>query len=184
MLKRGTMVDASVIDSSNRPPTPGGAAVDADAALTARKGQRGTRYGYKAHIGVDLGSRLIRRCELTPANVNETVVADRLVCGGEGAVWADKAYAKRDRRARLKRLGIKDRLMHKSWGGGPPLRASERRHNALIAPVRAAVEAVLATLQRWLGLARVRYRGRAKNAAHLALVATADSMRRALRLAG
>ena len=43
------------------------------------------------------GSSLIRALKLTPANVNDTVPADELVCGDERAVYADKAYAKRAR---------------------------------------------------------------------------------------
>jgi IS5 family transposase len=189
LLKRGTMVDATLVETPYRPTreTKDGKsvpAVDPDAALTARKGQRGTHYGYKAHAGVDVGSRLIRRMTMTPANINETVVADALVCGDEGAVYADKAYAKRARRDWLRKLGIKDRIMHKTWGGGPPLRASEKRHNMLIAPVRAQVEGVFATLKRWMGFDRVRYVGLAKNTTHLHLVALAYNMRRAVKLAG
>jgi transposase, IS5 family len=188
LLKRGTMIDATLVQTPYRPgrETPDGesvAAVDPDAALSARKGARGTHYGYKAHAGVDVETRLIRRVKLTPANVNETVVADDLVCRDEGAVYADKAYAKRARREWLCSLRIKDRIMHKTWGGGPPLRASERRHNTLIAPVRAQVEGVFATLKRWLGFRCVRYVGLAKNTSHLQLVALAYNMRRALRLA-
>jgi transposase, IS5 family len=186
LLKRGTMVDATLVESPYRPArasADGEEAADADAAVTARQGQRGTHYGYKAHAGVDVGSRLIRRVTMTPANINETVVADGLVCGDEGAVYADKAYAKRARRAWLRRLGIRDRIMHKTWGGGPPLRASQKRHNALIAPIRAQVEGVFATLKRWMGFDRVRYIGLAKNTAHLLLLALAYNMRRTLKLA-
>jgi IS5 family transposase len=188
LLKQGTMVDATLVETPYRPAREDKdgetiPAVDADAALTARQGKHGTHYGYKAHAGVDVDTRLIRRLKLTPANVNETVVADDLVCRDEGAIYADKAYAKRARREWLCSLRIKDRIMHKTWGGGPPLRASQRRHNALIAPVRAQVEGVFATLKRWMGFACVRYIGLAKNAAHLHLVALAYNMRRALRLA-
>ena len=84
------------------------------------------------HAAVDVGSRLIRRVLLTPANTNDTVPADELVCGDEAAVYADKAYAKRDRRAWLRRLGIKPRIMHKSWGGGPALTHWQKHHNRLI----------------------------------------------------
>jgi IS5 family transposase len=185
LLKRGTMIDASLIATPYRPGSADGErlAVDPDATLTARKGRRGTHYGYKAHAGVDQTSRLIRWLELTPANVNDTVPADELVRGDECAVYADKAYAKRARRAWLKSLGIKPRIMHKSWGGGPPLRPSQKRHNALISRIRAEVEGVFATLKRWLGFARVRYRGLAKNTAHLNLVALAYNMTRSLKLA-
>ena len=184
LLKRGTMVDASLIETPHRPGSADGerAAVDADAALTARKGQRGTHCGYKLHAGVDGTSRLIRRIGLTPANVNDTVPADAMVCGDEAAVYADKAYAKRARSAWLKAQGIKPRIMHKSWGGGPPLSRWQQRHNALIAPIRAQVEGVFATLKRWFGLDRVRYRGLARNLSHIGLVAIAYNMKRSLRL--
>lgn len=183
LLKRGTMVDASLVETPHRPGAGGRPAVDPDAAVTARKGRPGIHYGYKMHAGVDCGSRLIRRVVLTPANVNDTVPADGLICGDEAAVYADKAYAKRARSARLKAKGVKDRIMHKSWGGGPPLSRWHKRHNALIAPIRAQVEGVFATLKRWFGLASVRYRGLPKNASHLHLAATAYNMKRALKLA-
>jgi IS5 family transposase len=175
LLKRGTMIDASIIETACRPPADDGsrAAVDEDAAVTARQGRRGTHYGYKLHVGVDQHSRLIRRLVVTPANVNDTVPADALVCGDEGAVYADKGYAKRARRVWLRSLGIKPRIMHKSWGGGPPLGRWQKRHNALIAPIRAEVEGVFATLKRWMGLAHVRYRGLHRNASHLHLLAMA-----------
>lgn len=185
LLKRGTMIDASLVETPHRPASADGEreAVDPDAALTARKGRQGTHYGYKMHAGVDQRSRLIRSLRLTPANVNDTVPADELVCGDERAVYADKGYAKRARNEWLRSLGIKPRIMHKSWGGGPQLRSSQRRHNILISKIRAEVEGVFATLKRWMGFARVRYRGLVKNTAHLNLVALAYNMTRSLKLA-
>ena len=186
LLKRGTMIDASLVETPYRPGARDGSrpAVDADARMTARKGRPGTSYGYKLHAGVDQQSRLIRRVILTPANVNDTVPADDLVCGDERAVYGDKAYAKRARTLWLRSLGIKARIMHQSWGGGPPLGIWQKRHNVLIAPVRAEVEGVFATLKRWMGFARVRYRGLVKNASHAHLLAIAYNMNRSLRLAG
>lgn len=182
ILKRGTMIDASLVATPYRPPSPGGKdAVDEDAALTARKGRPGTHYGYKMHIGTDQQSRLIRRTKLTPANVNDTVAADEMVCGDERAVYADKAYAKRARRQWLKSLRIKPRIMHKSWGGGPPLNRWQKRANTLIAPIRAEVEGVFATLKRWFCYHTVRYRGLARNQSHFNLLALAYNMTRALR---
>lgn len=185
LLKQGTMIDASLIETPYRPGSADGErpAVDPDAALTARKGRRGTHYGYKLHAGVDQGSRLIRRVVLTPANVNDTVVADGLVCGDEVAVYADKGYAKRARSAWLKAQRIKPRILHKRWGGGPPLTPWQRRHNKLISPIRAAVEGVFATLKRWQGLARVRYRGLIKNQNLFDLGVLAYNMKRSLKLA-
>jgi Transposase and inactivated derivatives len=121
LLKRGTMIDASLVETPHRPASEDGkrAAIDPDAALTARKGQRGTHYGYKMHAGVDQTSRLIRSLKLTPANVNDTVPADELVCGDEQAIYADKAMpsarggsglpASESSRASCTRAGAADR---------------------------------------------------------------------------
>jgi len=185
VLKQGTMVDATLVEAAcGRPPR--GAeedALDHDARFAKREGQSGSTYGYKAHVGVDRGTRLIRSALLTPANVNETSVADALIRGDERAVYGDKAYATRARRQWLKAAGIKDRIMHKSWGGGPPLTPWQKRRNALIAPRRASVETVFAVLKRRMAYVRARYVGLIKNTAHLLLLALAYNMRRASALA-
>ena len=185
ILRRGTMIDASLVETPFRPASSDGErpAVDADAALTARKGRKGTCYGYKIHAGVDQESRLIRRILLTPANVNDTTPADDLVAGDERAVYADKGYAKRARRDGLRAAGIKARIMHKRWGGGPPLTRWQILHNKLIAPIRAEVEGVFATLKRWFGFNQVRYRGLHRNTNHLHVLSLAYNMKRALKLA-
>ena len=76
-------------------------------------GARPARFGYKLHLGVDADSELIRRAVLTPANVNETQVADELIAGDEGAVYGDAAYGTHARSTRLRALGIPDRLMRR-----------------------------------------------------------------------
>jgi IS5 family transposase len=185
ILRHGTMIDASLVATPFRPASSDGArpAADGDAALTARKGRKGMHYGYKIHAGVDQRSRLIRRVLLTPANVNDTVPADDLVVGDERAVYADKGYAKRARRASLRVRGIKARIMHKSWGGGPSLTHWQKQHNRLIAPIRAEVEGLFATLKRWFRYDRVRYKGLHRNASHLLVLSMAYNMKRALKLA-
>ncbi len=46
ILKRGTMIDASLIETPHRPPSGDGTreAVDPDAAITVRQGKPGTRW--------------------------------------------------------------------------------------------------------------------------------------------
>lgn len=184
VLKQGTMVDATLVEAAcGRPPRGADAeATDPDARFAKKEGRSGSSYGYKAHVGVDQGTRLIRSAVLTPANVNETTVADALIRGDERAVYADKAYAKQARREWLKAAGIKDRIMHKSWGGGPALTRWQQRRNTLIAVIRASVETVFAVLKRRMAYYRVRYIGLTKNAAHLLLLALAYNMRRASAL--
>jgi IS5 family transposase len=155
---------------------------DPDARFAKKDGQPGSTYGYKAHVGVDQGTRLIRSAALTPANVNETEAADGLVRGDEKAVYADKAYDTRARRTTLKSVGIKDRIMHRPNKHHPVLPPWRARRNALIAPIRASVETVFAVLKRRMGFVRARYIGLQKNAAHLLLLATAYNMRRFIAL--
>jgi IS5 family transposase len=184
VLKQGTMIDATMVEAAcGRPPRGHeGDAHDPDARFAKKEGQPGSTYGYKAHVGVDQGTRLIRSAALTPANVNETEAADGLVRGDEKAVYADKAYDTRARRTTLKRAGIKDRIMHRANKHHPVLPPWLARRNALIAPIRASVETVFAVLKRRMGFVRARYIGLQKNAAHLLLLATAYNMRRFIAL--
>lgn len=192
ILRSGTLIDASLVEAAVRRPKPpeepgpvGGdgrppsklvrSALDPEAAWTKKGGRR--YFGYKAHVGVDRGSGLVRRQRLTPANVNDTVEADALICGDEKAVYADQAYDKKARRQALRKRGAKDRLMHRP-NKHHPLTPRQERRNKLIGKRRAPVEQVFASLKRLYGWARVRYRGLARNAVHLALLCTALNLRR------
>ncbi len=196
ILRRGTMLDATVIETqAARPPrdhdrnnTTEGAegkdekvqtsARDPDAAFTRRQGRQGSSYGYKAHVGVDEGSGLIRRVITTPANVNDTVPADLLIVGDEGRVLADSAYHTHRRAAQLKERGIFCGLMKRPNKHHPVLKAAARRFNRAVARRRAAVETTFATLKRRMGLSHIRYIGLAKASAQVLLAAMAFNMRR------
>jgi IS5 family transposase len=183
ILRRGTMLDATVIETTAaRPPEGSNRDLDAatdcdaetdrdgtaskrllhdgpdcdgpgdpDARFTRRKGKAGSSYGYKAHVGVDAGSGLIRRIVTTPANVNDTVVADR--------------------------------LMRRPNRHHPVLRPLLARFNRLISKRRAAVETTFATLKNRMGLGLIRYRGLVKARAQVIMAAIAFNMRRWVTLA-
>lgn len=184
MLKRGTMLDASVIETVSRPPRGDGAATDPDAGFAKRTGKPGSIYGYKAHVGVDEGSGLIRSLITTPANVPDTVVADDLLRGDETVVWADAAYHSHARQARLQAAGVKARLMRRANKHHRQLPARLKLYNMLIARRRAAVETTFATLKRRMKLTMIRYRGLIKAAAQLTLAAMAFNLRRWAALTG
>lgn len=184
MLKRGTMLDASVIETVSRPPRGDGAATDPDAGFAKRTGKPGSVYGYKAHVGVDEGSGLIRSLITTPANVPDTVVADDLLRGDETVVWADAAYHSHARQARLQAAGVKARLMRRANKHHRQLPARLKLYNMLIARRRAAVETTFATLKRRMKLTMIRYRGLIKAAAQLTLAAMAFNLRRWAALTG
>lgn len=213
ILRRGTMLDATVIETeAARPPRyddatkgnggPGGAqdgpfgfeaktpankakpGRDPDAAFCRRKGRSGSSYGYKAHVGVDEGSGLIRRVITTPANINDTVPADRLICGDEGRILADGAYHTHERSRMLRQRGIADGLMRRPNKHHPVLKPAARRFNRLVSRLRASVETTFATLKRRMGLDTIRYVGLAKAEAQVLMAAIAFNMRRWVTLTG
>lgn len=183
VLRQGTLLDATLVAAQaarpkrTEPGKPGVSKADPDAAWTRKYGQ--THFGYQAHLGVDEGSYLIRTAQLRPANVNESAVADALICGDEQAVYADKAYENKHRRKRLKALGIKDRIMHRSHKNQPALPHWQQRRNALLKPIRRKVEHVFGTLKRSYRYTRVRFYSLGANAVDLCLLAIAYNLRRA-----
>ena len=182
IVKRGTMLEATLIPAATGEPRRGAAARDPDARLTSRKGRSGVTYGYKAHVGVDEGSGIVRAVITTPANVNDTVPADRLIRGDERVVWADAAYHTHAREAALKAQGIKPRLARRPNRHHPELPPRLKRYNRLIARRRARVETTFATWKRRMGLHATRYLGLAKVAGQVLLVALAFNLRRAAAL--
>jgi transposase, IS5 family len=189
ILRRGTMLDATVIETTaSRPPFGNSDAkpikpVDPDAAFASRPGKSQSKYGYKAHVAVDQGSGLIRKVITTPANVSDTTQADLLICGDECAVLADAAYHTHAREAALKHKGIKPRLMRRPNKHHKQLPPRLQKLNNLIARQRSAVETTFATLKRRMGLDLIRYRGLIKASAQITLASIAFNMRRWAALA-
>jgi transposase, IS5 family len=178
ILKRGTMLDATLIEAVSAPPKEDRPSNDPDARFTKRQGKSGSTFGYKAHMGVDEGSGLIRAVLTTPANVNDTTPADDLIRGDEAAVWADAAYDTHARRARLKAEGKKPRIARRPNKHHPELPPRLKRYNRLIARRRAAVETTFATLKCRMRLTYIRYVGLTKAAGQILLAAIAFNMRR------
>lgn len=192
VLKRGTLIDASLVRSAVNPPAPPDippppdadgrpasklvkSPLDPDAAWTKKEGKY--FFGYKAHIAMDQGSRIIRRAAFTAANVNDTGPADQLICGDEETVYADKAYDSYARRARLKALGIRNGIAYRGHWRRPMSRWTGRR-NEMISHARAPIEPLFALLKNVYRFTRSRYRGLPRNAAAFHLATTAMNLKR------
>jgi len=178
ILKRGTMLDATLIQAVSVPPKEDRPSNDPDARFTKRQGKGGSTFGYKAHMGVDEGSGLIRAVLTTPANINDTTPADELIRGDEAVVWADAAYDTHARRARLKAEGKKPRIARRPNRHHPDLPPRLKRYNRLIARRRAQVETTFATLKRRMRLTCIRYVGLMKASGQVLLASIAFNMRR------
>jgi IS5 family transposase len=177
ILKRGTMLDATLIKAVSRPPKKDRPSHDQDARFAKRQGKAGSVFGYKAHVGVDEGFGFIRSVTTTPANVNDTTPADDLIRGDEVSIWADAAYDTHARRDRLKAEGKKPRIARRA-NKHHPLSARLKRYNRLIARRRAAVETTFATMKCRMRLNYIRYVGLTKAGAQVTLAAIAFNMRR------
>ncbi len=182
ILKKGTLMDASIVAATHNPPKKEagmGAAHPREpgADWTNKNGK--SFFGYKLHVGVDEGSGLIRKAVFTPARTTDNDMAEALISGDEAAVYADRIYASKARRARLKAQGIKDRIMHrrhKYMSVLPPWMAARNR---LIAKRRAPVESVFSAMKRLYGKRRTRCHSLAANAADFLAFATVFNLRRA-----
>jgi len=192
VVKQGTLIDASLIPAAvNAPKRPDeplppdetgrpasklvGSELDPDAAWTKKEGKY--YFGYKLHAGMDKISRIIRRVSVTPANINESREADRLICGDEKAVYADKAYDSKERRQNLTARGIRNAIMRR---GHPrrKLTLSEVRRNQRIAKHRGAIEPLFSLFKNVHGFARARYRGLARNTTAILTAAIAINLKR------
>ncbi len=187
VLKRGTLIDASLVAARANPPRKprAGASETVEkpsADPDARWGRKGKKsvFGYKIHIGADAAHTIIRRVDFTNASLTDTEPADRLICGDEKAVYGDQAYYTHARHARLREAGIKDRLMHRPNKHHPELPARKKRRNRLIARVRAAVERPFAVFKEHYGLRRMRFYTLVRNRVQIVLACCAYNLRRAL----
>jgi IS5 family transposase len=183
LVKQGTMLDATLIEASVKPvrgpqSTAGQrSSHDPDADWTKRGHQ--AFLGYKAHIAMDQGSELIRAAIKTSAKVGDSLIADRLICGDERAVYADKGYENLARSARLAQLGITDGIMRKLMPHIRDLHPVLAARNRRLARIRGAVERKFAVLKERYHCRRVRYRGLIKNQLHLLLICFAMNLKRA-----
>jgi IS5 family transposase len=166
LLKRGTLVDATLIAAAVKKPPKAAEGEeqrsnDPEAGWGVKKGQQPI-YGYKIHVGADAGSQIIRKIEVTPGNVGDTDCFDALLSGDERSVFADKGYMKMERVRALRARGIYAAIMRKGYRN-TPLKQSCIRRNRIFAGIRAPIEGLFGRAKRLYGVARTRYLGLRKN---------------------
>jgi IS5 family transposase len=182
MLKKGTLMDASIVAATHRPPrrAAGMGAPhprEPGADWTSKNGK--SFFGYKLHVGLDAGSGLIRKAAFTSARTQDNEMAHALISGDEKAVYADRIYESKARRAALKARGIKDRIMHRRHKHMPVLPRWMQMRNRLIARRRAPVESVFSAMKRIYGKARTRCHSLTANVADFFAFVTVFNLRRA-----
>ncbi|AMV05744.1 IS5 family transposase [Xanthomonas citri] len=167
-LRSGTIVDATLIAAPS-------STKNADHARDpemhqTRKGNQ-WYFGMKAHIGVDEFSGLVHHVHCTAANVADVTVTHALLHGKEDSVFGDSGYTGADKRQELRDCQavffIAARPSTMRSIGNTRERAREQRWEHFKASVRAKVEHPFRVIKRQFGYTKVRYRGLAKNTAHV-----------------
>lgn len=176
IVRAVTLVDATLVQAARRAPpkgAPGGGAPDAD--YTVKAGQ--PHYGYKAHVAADRNHTLIRKADLSAANVHDSQRFAAVVDGDEQAVIADKAYDSEARSQWLKRHRIVNGILHRARRGEHVSTADQIMNRALSA-IRSGIEKIFGHWKRSLGYRRVRYVGWARNRLELELKCVVWNLKR------
>jgi IS5 family transposase len=166
MLKRGTMVDATIIEA---PSSTKNASGERDPEMHQTKKGNDWHFGMKAHIGADADSGLVHTVVTTPANESDVAQIDQLLHGKEKVVHADAGYigaaehapnAKVDWKIARKR-GQVNRIANAKE------RVTAQREEKSKAQIRARVEHPFRVIKRQFGYMKVRFKGLMKNTAQI-----------------
>ena len=164
LLKRGSIVDATIIAAPSSTKNSTG---ERDPEMHQTKKGNQWHFGMKAHIAVDADSGLVHTVTTTAANEADVEQVADLLHGKEEQVWADSGYRGASARAPQVRWHIAARPsdMAKLPEGRAKTKAQkdERRK----ASMRAKVEHPFRVIKRQFGLVKVRFKGLAKNTAHV-----------------
>jgi len=166
LLKRGSIVDATIIAAPSSTKNADG---ERDPEMHQTKKGNQWHFGMKAHIGVDVDSGLVHTVVGTAANEADVEVVDELLHGKEKVAYGDAGYTGADKRVTCKKLCWEiaaKRGKVQAMKEGRAKRAAEKRETRK-ASIRAKVEHPFRVIKRQFGLVKVRFRGLAKNTAHI-----------------
>jgi IS5 family transposase len=170
ILKKGTIADATIIESDNRPlskqkrselEAKPSTQIDTEAQSTEKNGKK--YFGYKGHIGVDVESKLIRKRKFTPASVHDSQALEDVLSGDEKSIWADKAYPNDKHKRVARAMGIFYGILDKKKKGSQ-LSGKQQKRNKQKSSVRAAVEHPFAFMRKKLKMGLASAKNRARNA--------------------
>ena len=166
LLKRGSIVDATIIAA---PSSTKNAEGERDPEMHQTKKGNQWFFGMKAHIGVDADSGLVHTVTTTAANEADVEQVADLLHGKEEQVWADSGYrgapARVDRQDLQWHIAARPSDIAKLPEGRAKTKVRKAEHGK--ASVRAKVEHPFRVVKRQFGLVKVRFRGLAKNTAHV-----------------
>jgi IS5 family transposase len=166
LLKRGSIVDATIIAAPSSTKNVEG---ERDPEMHQTKKGNQWFFGMKAHIGVDADSGLVHTVTATAANEADVEQVTDLLHGKEEQVWADSGYrgapSRVDRDDLQWHIAARPSDIAKLPEGRTKTKVQNAEHRK--ASMRAKVEHPFRVIKRQFGLVKVRFRGLAKNTAHV-----------------
>ena len=157
LVKKGTAVDATIIESSNRPLSKEKRAelkestssqIDTDAHSTVKRGIK--YFGYKGHLGQDVGSCLIRKRSFTSAQPHDSQEKEELWSGDEQAVFGDSAYSNQAEKRAARKMDIYYGILDKGTRKRK-LSNTQKRKNRQKSSIRCKVEHPFGYMKEKLG---------------------------------
>ena len=103
---------------------------------------------------------------MTSASVHDSEIMEDCVHGAEEVIYGGKAYVSAARQQQAESEGVEWRVLRKG-NRGRRLNCADRSFHTKSNRVRARVEHAIGVIKHLWGYRRVRYRGLAKNAAHV-----------------
>lgn len=167
-LRQGTVVDATIIAA---PPSTKNRSGERDPEMHQAKKGKQWHFGMKAHIGVDAESGLTHTVIGTAANVSDVTQAGALLHGDETDVFADAGYIGVEKREENLEVPVTwhvamKRSVRKALPKNPWGEKMEWIEQAK-ASIRSKVEHPFHVVKNLFRHRKTRYRGLAKNTAHL-----------------
>jgi IS5 family transposase len=167
LLREGSVVDATIISAPSSTKNDSGRR---DPEMHQTKKGKNWFFGMKAHIGADRDSGLVHTVVGTAANISDVTVGNALLHGQEAEVFADAGYQGADKRADATGANWHVAMrpsVRRRWKKQPRIGKLLDDVERVKAAVRAKVEHPFHIVKNRFGLRKVRYRGLAKNTAHL-----------------
>jgi transposase, IS5 family len=165
LLKKGSIVDATIIAAPSSTKNSTG---ERDPEMHQTKKGNQWHFGMKAHIAVDADSGLVHTVTTTAANEADVEQVADLLHGKERDVWADSGYRGAQTRVRKPvnwHIAARPSDLAKLPEGRRQDKVRRQEHRK--ASVRAKVEHPFRVIKRQFGLTKVRFKGLAKNTAHV-----------------
>lgn len=145
-------------------------------AQYARK-RRTSYHGYKGNVAVNARNKMVTAYIITKARRHDSKTCAQLVGAGCEYVYADSGYMGKPVENKLKKKGVKARIMRHRVKNQAELSEQDKRRNKRISRIRRRVEHIFGAVEK-MGGKLVRYIGKARCSAKVGLQMLYYNMKR------